>query len=114
MGKLTYGAIQREITMDDRILAHIEAVTLARLRRRNAFALRWTETVDVGDGRRTIWIHENADLYFEYDSAADVELDRDLLDRLAVAADSNGGINLRFDASDANWPVQIEAVDLPL
>lgn len=104
MGKLTYGAIQREVVMDDRLLAHLEAVVLARLRRDNSFALRWTEKVKGGtDVRRTIWIHQSSDLYFEYDSLAVEELDRGLLDQLAQAADSNAGINLRFDASDANW-----------
>jgi hypothetical protein len=103
MGTLTYGAIQREITIDDHLLAHVEAVTLARLRRSNSFALRWTEKDEVGDGRRTIWIHEAADLYFEYDGKGPDQPDRDLLDKLAVAADSNNGINLSFDASDADW-----------
>lgn len=104
MGKLTYGAVQREIQVDDRLLAHVEAVVLARLRRNNAFALRWAETDENGShGRRTIWIHQGSDLYFEYDSAEQGELDRELLDRLAKQADSNAGINLRFDASDAAW-----------
>jgi hypothetical protein len=104
MGKLTYGALQREIVMGDVLLAHVEVVVLSRLRRNNAFALRWTETVEGrSDVRRTIWIHQGADLYFEYDTAEQGELDRDMLDRLAKAADSNTGINLRFDASDAVW-----------
>ena len=103
MGKLTYGAIQREIQIDDRLLAHLEVVVLSRLRRNNAFALRWAERADDGDSRRTVWVHQASDLYFEYDSPEAPELDRELLDRLAKAADSNTGINLRFDASGADW-----------
>jgi hypothetical protein len=103
MGKLVYGAIQREITIEDRLLAHLEVVILSRLRRNNAFALRWVERAEVGDGRRTVWVHQDSDLYFEYDDAEQAELDRELLDRLAKAADTNTGINLRFDASAADW-----------
>lgn len=106
MGKLTYGAIQREIEMDDKLLAHIEMIVLSRLRRNNAFALRWIEKIEVGDGRRTIWISPSSDLYFEYDKHEQPELDRVLLDKLAAAADSNLGVNLRTDASDAAWVLQ--------
>jgi hypothetical protein len=104
VGKLTYGAIQREVAIEDRLLAHVEAVVLARLRRNNAFAIRWTDTVeDSPIGRRTIWIHQSTDLFFEYDTSDEIELDRGLLDQLAQAADSNAGINLRFGASGAEW-----------
>lgn len=103
MGKLIYGAFQRQIVIEDRLLAHVEAVVLSRLRRNNAFALRWREKSGNGNGRRTVWIHPSADLYFEYESAEPGEMDRDLLDRLAKAADSNQGINLQFEASDAGW-----------
>lgn len=106
MGKLTYGAIQRQIVMDDRLLAHLEVVVIARLRRNNALTLRWVEKPEAGDGRRSIWLHPNSDLYFEYDDADHGELDRELLDRLVRAADSNAGINLRFDASDHTWALE--------
>lgn len=102
MGHLTYGALQRMIVVEDRLLAHIEVVVLSRLRRNNAFAMRWTQTGEQG-GRRTIWIHQSTDLYFEYDEAQQPELDRELLDQLAKAADSNAGINLHSDATDAGW-----------
>jgi hypothetical protein len=100
MGRLVYGALQRRIVVDDRLLAHIEVVVLSRLRRNNAFALRWAETGE-RPGRRTIWIHQGTDLCFEYDQAEQDELDRELLDQLAKAADSNTGINLRTDAHEA-------------
>jgi len=106
MGKLTYGAIQREIVMEDRLLAHLEVVVLARLRRNNPLTLRWVERDEDGDGRRTIWIHPGSDLYFEYTGAEHGELDRELLDTLVRAADSNSGINLRFDASDHAWVLE--------
>jgi hypothetical protein len=103
MGTLTYGALQRRIEIDDRLLAHVEAVTFSRLRRGNAFALRWTERIEVGDGRRVIWMHSGADLYFEDVGGDRHELDRELIERLAVAADSNSGMDLALDASDAVW-----------
>jgi hypothetical protein len=101
MGRLVYGATQRTIVMDDRLLAHIEVVVLSRLRRNNAFALRWAEVDGERPGRRTIWIHQDTDLCFEYDTAEQDELDRDLLDQLAKAADSNTGMNLRTEAREA-------------
>ena len=100
MGTLIYGALQRPITIDDRTLAHVEAVTMARLRRKNSFVLRWTEKVGDGHGRRSIWVHESADLYFEYESPEVFDLDRALLERLTRAADSNTGMDLHFDAAD--------------
>lgn len=106
MGKLVYGAIQRQISIDDRTLVHLEAVLLSRLRRGSPFSLRWVETITGdGDGRRTIWIHPSSDLYFEYEGVDVGPLDRDLLEKLARSADSNSGINLGFDASNALWNV---------
>ena len=41
MGKLVYGASVTEIDIDDRTLAHLEIVIIAKLRRDEKFVLSW-------------------------------------------------------------------------
>ena len=65
MGQLIYGAQAASFDLDDRTLAHVEAVILAKLRRNESFAL----TVDADHGgRETIWLNQAVQLRFSYAS----------------------------------------------
>src|SRR5690606_11550369 len=49
VGSLIYGTSGIEISFDDRVLAHLELVINAKLRRRESFMLSWRDSPGVGD-----------------------------------------------------------------
>ena len=64
MGTLTYsGAV---VEFDDRLLAHLQIVIIQKLRRGDSFAMSWIDSVAVGNGRSSIWLHPQTDLYVKF------------------------------------------------
>lgn len=94
MGKLVYGNSDLKIVIDDRVLAHLQIVIVAKLRRNEAFLLNWTNEPAVGDGRSSVWLHQAIPLYFVFDSAETPPINRQWLETLTVAASSAGGLRL--------------------
>lgn len=94
MGKLVYGNGDLTIDIDDRTLAHLQVVIVAKLRRNEAFLLNWTNDPEVGDGRSSVWLHQAIPLYFAFEAAESPQLNRQWLEVLTVAASSPGGLRL--------------------
>ena len=92
MGHLRYGSPTQTFDIDDRTLAHVEIVTLAKLRRGEPFAL--TIPTPAG-GRSTLWINAASMLVFELDGDPG-SIDRAWLETLIEAA--NGAAGLRLPA----------------
>ncbi len=89
MGQLLYAAVST-FDIDDRILAHFEMVTLAKLRRNEGFAL----TLDEADGgRSTIWINPSSTLHFRYADERP-EINRAWLELLIDAANTTAGMRV--------------------
>lgn len=91
MGKLLYGSPPVAFEFDDRALAHIELVTLAKLRRGEHFALS-VETVE-GEGRTTIWLGTDIPLQFQFELSRH-EINRAWLEELLDSANSTTGLRL--------------------
>jgi hypothetical protein len=90
MGSLHYGSPPASFEIDDRTLAHVELVMLAKLRRNESFAL----TIDGdGDSRQTIWINSSATLRFEFASPT-TDINRDWLDELIDSANTTTGMRI--------------------
>ena len=90
MGQLLYGATPTVIELDDRTLAHVELVTLAKLRRNESFAL----AIEADDGARTtIWLNASSSLEFRF-SVGRHEINREWLDLLIDTANSSGGMRV--------------------
>jgi len=94
VGKLVYGNGDLEIDIDDRALAHLQIVIVAKLRRNEAFLLNWTNSPAVGDGRSSIWLQQAIPLYFTFDASENHQINRNWLEVLTVAASSPGGLRL--------------------
>jgi hypothetical protein len=94
MGYLFYGRPAEEIEIDDRTLAHIKIVMLAKLRRGESFAFSFEHDDNEENGRSTIWLHPAIPLHFKFLEARQPELDRAWLDLLVVAANSVDGLRL--------------------
>ena len=90
MGSLHYGSPPATFEIDDRTLAHVELVVLAKLRRNESFAL----SLDVpAGGRTTIWINSAATLRFEFESATH-EINREWLEELIDSANTTVGMRV--------------------
>lgn len=90
MGQLLYGTPPESFDLDDRTLAHVEVVTLAKLRRNESFAISLDR--DKG-GRTTLWIGTNATLQFRFDQGRQ-EINRAWLELLIDSANTPGGLRV--------------------
>lgn len=94
MGSLIYGSTAIEVQFEDRVLAHLQVVMSAKLRRGESFFFSWFDTPNVGDGRSAIWIHQSVPLYFKYVGGRQPSLNKRWLEEMAIAAGSNQGLVL--------------------
>ena len=90
MGLLMYGSPPESFDLDDRTLAHVEIVTLAKLRRNESFGL----SIERADGgRSTVWVSPSSTLQFRFDSATH-EINRQWLDELIDSANTTAGMRI--------------------
>ncbi len=94
MGKLLYGSSGVEIGFDDRVLAHLQVVIGAKLRRGESFYFSWRDDPNVGDGRSTIWLSDSIPLYFKYSGGKMPSLNREWLEHLVASSNSGQGLQL--------------------
>jgi len=90
MGRFRYGPQGDGFELDDRTLAHLEIVTLAKLRRHEPFAL---SLPTAGEGRVTVWINGSSQLQFEFDGDPGAT-NRAWLDVLIDSANAPAGLRL--------------------
>jgi len=93
LGTLTYDS-KLTGTFDDRVLAHLQVVIWAKLRRGEQFSFTWTEPARNGFGRTSIWLSPNVSLAFEYFGSKSPLLNRHWIDALSKSANSPGGLLL--------------------
>jgi hypothetical protein len=90
MGQLMYGTPADSFDLDDRTLAHVEIVIIAKLRRAESFAF---SLPGKGDARTSIWISPSSDLQFEYGNGSQ-EVNRGWLEALIESANSPQGLRI--------------------
>ncbi|MFC0682688.1 hypothetical protein ACFFGH_33070 [Lysobacter korlensis] len=98
MGLFSYG-VAPVITIEDRLLKHLQAVIVAKLRRRENFAFNWDQEPGVGTdvthengSHGSVWISESSSLYFQYDGSPSMALNRAWLEDLMQAANTSTGL----------------------
>lgn len=94
MGKFVYGAPTWSAEFDDRALAHLRVVILAKLRRGESFSLSWEVESSHGGGRSSIWLHPAIPLQFEFFGSREPMLNRAWIDALMLTANSPNGLQL--------------------
>ena len=94
MGYLMYGRPAESIEIEDRTLAHVKIVILAKLRRNESFAFSFEHDVSEGSGRSTIWMHPSIPIQFKFLGSRQPAINRAWLDALVVAANSVDGLRL--------------------
>jgi len=93
MGKLIYSN-ELNADFDDRVLAHLQIVIGAKLRRGEGFYFSWKDDARVGDGRTTIWLHPALPLTYKYFGGRMPQLNRLWIEALTLSANSPGGLQL--------------------
>ena len=93
MGTLHYGASRTSMRLDDRTLAHVQAVITTKLRRNEGLLVHWEKAADAGSGRGAFWIHPSCDLIYEYDGARP-QLEPEELDRMMREAAGSSGLGV--------------------
>jgi hypothetical protein len=91
MGTLHYGAPSVAFPIDDRTLAHLELVIVAKLRRRESMSLAIVD--EKTQRRQALWVSAAATVRFEYDGPMP-EINKLWLQELADSANSPGGLRL--------------------
>jgi hypothetical protein len=94
MGKFIYGSPSIAVEIDDRILAHLKVVILAKLRRGESFAFSWETPPGEGSGHSSIWLNPAVPLQFEFAGSRDPHLNRTWLEQLVQLANSPAGLRV--------------------
>lgn len=98
MGFLHYGGGYR-FEFEDRLLAHLRTVILGKYVLQESMIFTW---VDFGE-QRSIWLHPNFPLQFEFDRETTPELNPEWIDRLNQLASSPGGLRLIDEFPGKGW-----------
>jgi hypothetical protein len=76
------------------VLAHLQVVIGAKLRRHEGFFFSWRDDPAVGDGRSSIWLETSIPLYFRYSSPERQQVNREWLEQLNLSANQPQGLFL--------------------
>ena len=102
MGKLVYADGSLQLDIDDRVLAHLQIVIVAKLRRDEGFVMSWKDEPGIGQGRSSVWLHRAVPLYFKFDSADAPAINRQWVEILTVSANSAAGLRLVEEPADSS------------
>ena len=91
MGKFIYDG-NIKIDFEDRLLAHLQAVMMAKVRRGESFPFSWKDDVSVGGGRTTVYVHPHVSLVFKYHGSRMPQLSTAWLQALTYNANSGRGL----------------------
>ena len=100
LGKLLYGDSAREIEFDDRVLAHLQIVIGAKLRRHECFFFSWKDDPIVGNGRSSVWIAPSVPLFFKFSALARPTINREWLEELTVSSNNAQGLYLSSEPGE--------------
>ena len=93
MGILSYDS-NYKAEFEDRVLAHLQLVIGAKLRRGESFHFSWTTDANAGSGRTTIWLHPTVPLIYSYFGNRMPAINKLWIDALMAAANSPAGLQI--------------------
>lgn len=91
MGTLTYDS-KLVATFDDRVLAHLQVVIWAKLRRGENFSFTFNDAQRSGMGRTSIWLNPAISIAFDYYGSKMPSVNPAWLEALTRSANSPGGL----------------------
>lgn len=102
MGKFIYGTPSISVDFDDRVLAHLKAVIMSKVRRGESFMFSWEYTRESGSGHSSIWINPAIPLQFDYFGGREPRLNRAWIDQLVRLANSPAGLRVVPEPPEAD------------
>lgn len=103
MGKFTYDSnIKAEF--EDRLLAHLQAVIMAKVRRSESFTFTWKDDMSLGGGRTTVLVHPHASMVFKYHGSRTPQLNPSWLHALTYVANSSRGLYVVPEPDGSSHP----------
>ena len=100
MGRLTYDSTLTA-DFDDRVLAHLQVVIGAKLRRGESFQFSWRDDPASGEGRNSLWMDQSVPLAFKYYGSRPPMLNPAWIEALMVAANSVSGLRIVAEPEDS-------------
>lgn len=94
MGTLLYGAPPAAHACDDRVLAHLQIVITNKFRRGEGFLFSLDSDPVAGVGRRSLWLHPNIALRFQFDDVRMTGINPAWVALLAAEANSGRGLHI--------------------
>ena len=99
MGKFIYGTPSIAVDFDDRVLAHLKVVIVAKLRRGESFTFSWDNSAASGSGHSSIWLHPAIPLQFEFFGGREPSLNRAWLEELVQLSNTPAGLRITPEPS---------------
>lgn len=103
MGKFIYDS-SIKVEFEDRLLAHLQAVIMAKVRRGEGFSFTWKDDISIGGGRTTVYIHPGVSLVFKYHGSRTPQLNQAWLHALTFNANSGRGLYIAPEPDAASPP----------
>jgi hypothetical protein len=103
MGKFTYDSTL-VVDFDDRVLAHLQIVIGAKLRRNESFYFSWRDDSAVGDGRSVVWVHPAISIVYKYHGGRPPSINRNWIEDLMSTANSSAGLRIVPEPQDPGRP----------
>ncbi|MCU1543431.1 MAG: ATP-dependent ligase [Microbacteriaceae bacterium] len=111
MGTLSYDSSYKA-EFDDRVLAHLQIVIGAKLRRGESFHFSWRNEQVTGQGRTTIWLHPTVPLIYSYLGSRTPTINRLWIEALMTSANSVAGLQIVPEPSEST-PLATDDEALP-
>jgi hypothetical protein len=99
VGTLVYGAILT-VDFEDRVLAHLQVVIGAKLRRGETFHFGWTNDGTAKGGRTVIWVHPTIPIVYRFAGTRSPVINRLWTEQLMASANSVNGLQLTPEPGD--------------
>ncbi len=93
MGKFTYDSTL-VVDFDDRVLAHLQIVIGAKLRRNESFYFSWRDDSSVGNGRSVVWLHPAISIVYKFHGGRPPAINRAWIEELMATANSSAGLRI--------------------
>ena len=94
MGKFIYGTPSVSVDFDDRVLAHLRAVIVAKLRRNESFTFSWDYEGAAGEGHSSVWLNPGIAVQFDFSNGRAPRLNKLWLDELVQLANTPAGLRI--------------------
>jgi hypothetical protein len=91
MGKFIYDGLVK-VDFEDRLLAHLQLVIGAKIRRGESFHFTWKDDQSIGNGRTTVWVHPRVSVVYKFYGGKPPAINRAWIDVLMFTANSPTGL----------------------